>query len=134
MAAGILAGSAPLAVDARQGRRMRMPMYDTATEVTLKGEVTEVTTETGRRRMSRIHVTLQGDAGPVVVHPGPAAYLEQQHFEVAKGDVIQVVGSKMTVARSVAVLARTVKKGETVTVLRDENGVPKWARAGRGGS
>lgn len=133
MAAVIVAGTAALAVDARQGRRTGMPMYITATEVTLKGEVTEVTTQTGRRGMSGIHVTLKGDAAPVDVHLGPAAYLEQRHFEVAKGDVIEVVGSKVTVAGAEAVLARTVKKGETVTVLRDENGVPKWARAGRGG-
>jgi hypothetical protein len=133
VAAVILAGTAAFAVDARQGRRTATPTYDAATEVTLKGEVTDVTTQTGRHGMSGIHVTLKGDAAPVDVRLGPADYLEQQHFQVIKGDVIEVVGSKVTIAGAEAVLARTVKKGETPVVLRDENGMPKWARTRRGG-
>lgn len=128
----LAAVAAALAVEPRQGGPAGMPMYDKATEVTVQGEVTAVTTVAGRRGMSGIHVTMNAEGGPVEVHLGPATYLEEQHFRVAKGDVIEVVGSRVTINGSVAVLARTVKKGETVVVLRDENGVPKWARGGRG--
>jgi hypothetical protein len=104
-------------------------MYDKATEVTVRGEVTEVTTVQGSRSKSGVHVTVAGDTGTVTVHLGPASYLETQNLTLAKGDVVEIVGSKVQVAGEEVVVARTVKKGETTTVLRDENGLPLWSRA-----
>jgi hypothetical protein len=134
VAAILVVTSAVIAGRAQQGSGMRMSMYDKSTEITVKGEVTDVSTQTGHHGMSGVHITVKGDTGSIAVHLGPAAFLEEQHLVIAKGDIVEVVGSKVKMADGEAVLARTVKKGETVTVLRDENGMPKWAGMRRGGS
>jgi hypothetical protein len=116
-------------------------MYDTATEVTLAGTVERVITidemagRGGRGRgmgmgMGGTHLMLKTDQETIEVHLGPSAYLKEQHVEIAAGDAIEVVGSRVTMNESEGVLARELRKGDHSWTLRDADGRPKWSMMG----
>ena len=65
------------------------------------------------------------------VDVGPASFVSSKNVTFAKGDALTVVGSKVTMAGQVVVIAREIKKGEQVLTLRDAKGFPLWS--GRGG-
>ncbi len=100
--------------------------YDPATVTTVSGDVASVTRIDGRRGGQGIHVVLNTSDGPLDVHLGPASYLDRQPLKVAKGDAIQVTGSKVELRGKPALIAKEVKKGDAALTLRDENGVPVW--------
>lgn len=138
LAVGLFALAAPSALAQRQNGAGRM--YDPNTEVTLTGTVTEVQSMPaqgarnmpGRGRMGMmmggVHLTLKTDAGATVdVRLGPAAYLKEKQFEIAAGDALQVIGSRITMGGGDVVVAREVRKGATSLTLRDATGRPMWA-------
>lgn len=105
--------------------------YDPKTETTVKGTVENVTEQTGRRGFSGIHLGLKTADATYDVHVGPSAYVTQKGFSFVKGDEIEVVGSKVTMAGKDVVLAREIKKGDRTLPLRDAQGFPLWSRGGR---
>ncbi len=116
------------------GTRPQRPnrTYDPATEITVKGTVETLKTISGQRGMWRgTHLILKTESGEFDVHLGPATYLKEKNFEFAKGDKIEVIGSKTRYQEKDAIIAREVKQGERVLVLRDDRGIPQWA-GGRG--
>lgn len=60
----------------------------------------------------------------LTVHLGPAWFLENQDLRIAKGDTVQVEGSRVAVQSKPVVLAASVRKGDDTLQLRDEAGVP----------
>lgn len=112
------------------GRANRI--YNPATETTVSGTVEEINTVQGRGGWAGIHLTLHTESGIIDVHVGPEAYLQKEHFTFAKGDEIDVTGSKVAYQGHDAIVAREiVKDGETLT-LRDARGYPEWAGGWRG--
>lgn len=107
-----------------------MRNYDPKSEVTLKGTVEEVKSFTGGRGGNATHLTFKAGEETFDVHLGPTAFLKQQGFEFAKGDEIEVTGSKVKFATGEAIIAREVKKNDKTLTLRDSQGIPKWS--GRG--
>jgi len=108
------------------------PRYDPKTEVTVKGTVEEVKEYPSRSGWrTGQHVTLKTDTGSLDVHLGPTDYWRKNGFQLAKGDSIEVTGSKSKVDDATAVLARVVKKGEKAVTLRSAQGVPAWSRGRR---
>lgn len=97
--------------------------YNPATETTVQGSVQEVVT-TGRQG---VHVVLKTASETLEVHLGPVWYLSQNQFAVAKGDAIEVTGSRVKFGETEAVIARQVRKGDQVLTLRDAQGIPLWA-------
>jgi DNA/RNA endonuclease YhcR with UshA esterase domain len=110
-----------------QGPGPQRRRYDPKTEVTVKGTVQDVQQYTGRRGRTGVHLILKTDSSTLDVHVGPSAYISQQHFSFAKGDSIEVVGSKTTVRGTEALLAREITKDGKTLVLRDAQGIPQWA-------
>jgi len=106
-------------------------MYNPATEVTLQGTVQELKQFTGPRGMVGTDVVLKTDTENLDVRLGPAAFLTQNKFELAKGDQIQVTASKVQLNGADILLAREVKKGEQTLTLRDAQGFPVWSRRGQ---
>ena len=105
-----------------------MRHYDPKTEITVKGTISEVQQPAGMRGgWTGTHLILKTDAGDVVVHAGPSSYISQKQFSFAKGDVIEVVGSKVTMAGKEVVLAREITKDGKTLVLRNAQGVPEWS-------
>ena len=128
------------------GRSMHGPLYDPASETTVKGTVKEVQQLTGRpvvgptgtmgstcpRGWSGTHLTLLTDQGALIVHVGPTAYLASKNFSISKGDDLTITGSKMQYQGSDFLIAREITKGGQVPILRDTKGFPLWSGLSRG--
>ncbi len=107
-------------------------LYNPATVETLSGEVTRVDRFMPGRGMGYgVHLNLKTATETIDVHLGPSWYVEQQGLVFAPGDKVEVTGSRITYQGKPAVIAREVKKGDKVLQLRDAQGVPAWAGAGR---
>ena len=106
------------------GNRGRL--YDPATETTIKGNVDQVT-QPSRGRMSGTHLFVKTDAMTVEVALGPTVFINDKGFSFAKGDAVEVTGSKVTLSGKEYVIAREVVKDGKSLTLRDKNGIPAWA-------
>ena len=58
---------------------------------------------------------------------GPSWYVEHQDINLAKGDPIQVGGSRQTLEGKEVIVAKTVARGEQLLRLQGDDGVPLWA-------
>jgi hypothetical protein len=117
------------------GMRGQGPRYDTATEVTVRGavqEVKQVTGGMGMRNVAGTHVVLKTDQETIEIHLGPSTFIADQKLVLQNGDVVEVIGSRVTIAGAGAILAREIRKGEQTVTLRDAQGVPAWSRGPRG--
>jgi len=104
-------------------------MYDPATETTLKGTI-EAVSEQARGQMMGTHFTIKAGDKTREVMLGPTKFITGKGFAFAKGDVVEVTGSKITMGAIDFVIAReVVKDGKTLT-LRDKTGTPQWAGSG----
>jgi hypothetical protein len=104
-----------------------LPKYDPKTEVELKKvvvqDVKEITLPNGQNRF-RLIVKVGDQLQEVCLCP--KAFLETMDTAFAKGDELDVVGSKVDDAGKPLVLAREVVKGNNTLVLRDKKGEPVW--------
>ena len=101
--------------------------YNPATETTVKGTVEDVQQQTGRRGRSGIHLVLNTESGSIAVHVGPSAYVSEKQFSFAKGDKIEILGSKVSINGTDTVIAREINKEGKTLVLRNAQGIPEWA-------
>jgi hypothetical protein len=104
--------------------------FDPATVTTVSGEVTAIHEMDGRQNEG-LHVDLKTADGVLDVHLGPSAYLAKQHLAIATGDALEVTGSKVEFGGKAALIAQSVRKGDTTVTLRDAQGTPAWAGRGR---
>lgn len=107
------------------------PMYNPATEITVKGTVEAVNQMTGRPGWAGSHLQVKTESETLDVHVGPSWFLSQNNFTFAKGDQIEVTGSKVKYANAGALLAREITKGDQKLTLRNEKGFPVWSRRRR---
>jgi hypothetical protein len=155
-------------------QRQRMPKYDPATVVTVRGTVDDVqegmmqrghlgsmgqmgmqpgqmnssamagqtgmmehgqmnssanTGQMGRRNHMGLHLTLKTENATYTVLVGPVQFVKDKGFAFAKGDEIEVTGSKVKYGD--ALIAREIKKGDKTLTLRNEQGIPEWSRGPR---
>ncbi len=118
----VLLVSVPLAV-AQRGMRN----YDPSTETTVKGTVEEVKQVAGKHGWNGTHLLLKTETGRLEVHVGPSSYIGEQGFTFAKGDALEVLGSKLKLGTGEALIARQIKKGDKTLLLRNAQGIPEWA-------
>jgi hypothetical protein len=125
--------SMPALAQRRMGGPNGFPRYDPKTETTVKGTVEDVkeSPSPGGGMRTGLHVTLKTDTGSMDIHLGPADYWKKNGLELAKGDSIEVTGSKTMVDKQEAVLAREVKKGDKTVTLRNAQGIPAWSQGRR---
>jgi DNA/RNA endonuclease YhcR with UshA esterase domain len=116
----------------RRGPGRGEPRYDPATEVSVKGTVQEVRKQVRSGAWTGIHLTLKTDKETLDVHLGPSSFLLKNQMTFAKGDQIEVTGSKVTLQGADALIAREVKKGDKTLTLRDPRGIPLWSGGRRG--
>jgi hypothetical protein len=102
--------------------------YDHSTETALSGTVLHVVTAASTDGTFGVHLDLQTKDGVVYVALGPAMFIGVNNFFVYAGDRVQIIGSRIREDGG-AVYARTISKGATMLVLRDEEGGPKWTPA-----
>jgi len=106
-------------------------MYDPATETTLKGTV-EAVTQNARGQMMGTHLTLKAGQETRDVMLGPSSFITSDGFSFAKGDSIEVTGSKIAMDGAEYVVAREVVKDGKTLILRDKSGTPRWSGGGKG--
>jgi hypothetical protein len=71
------------------------------------------------------------DKETLEIHVGPTAYLTEKGIAFAKGDMLEIVGSRVTIDNEPVVIARQIKKGENTWTLRDTSGRPAWSGGAR---
>ena len=105
-----------------------VPKYNSATEVTLKGVVDEI-----RDRQCPVsggmgsHVVLKlADGKTIEVHLATTKFVKSYDLIFAKGDELEVTGSKVTFEGVETIFAREVKRGNDTFVFRDKEGHPVW--------
>jgi DNA/RNA endonuclease YhcR with UshA esterase domain len=132
MAALIAALAIPTAF-AQMGQGMGMGAYNPSSVTTVKGVVQDVQEgamhegQKGRMGGMGTHLVIKTDKETLTVMVGPSRYLAQKNFSFAKGDQIEVTGSKVKYGGSDAIIAREIKKGDKMLTLRDEKGIPEWS-------
>lgn len=120
--------SAPLFAGSAQKRGARTSMYDRQTETTITGVVQEVNEIPGPGRRTGTHIIVKAGDASYEVHVGPTWFLTQEKYTFAKGDQVEVVGSKVKSQGTDAILARQITKNGTTWTLRDAQGVPRRSR------
>ncbi len=131
--AAAIAYAAPVAYCQGTGGQGRGRYYNPNTETTVKGTVEEVKIIAGPwGGPGGTHLNLKADSGSFDVHLGPSRFLAEKKFKFAKGDQVEVTGSKVTYQGHDAIIAREVKMGGKVLTLRDAQGIPEWSGARRG--
>lgn len=105
---------------------MSRMMYNPATETTVKGSVEDFT-QGARGMMMGTHLTVKTAEGETQVMLGPTQFIADKGFSFAKGDQVEITGSKITMGGVEWLIAREViKDGKTLT-LRDKSGKPEWS-------
>ena len=112
----------------RQGRAAGTAIYDPKTEITITGAIQEVREVPGPGRSAGTHVIVKAGSDLHEVHVGPNWYLAQQKYAFAKGDQVEVTGSKVKFHGADAIVARQIKKDGNTWTLRDAQGIPVWSR------
>jgi hypothetical protein len=107
------------------------PRYDSATTVDMMTVVADVREVPRGNPLSGSHLMVRLDSAKetsetIDVYLGPANYLKDFEVTFAKGDRVQVIGSKVKYGGAPVVLARQVRRESTTLYLRDENGTPYW--------
>ena len=97
--------------------------YDLGREVSVQGSVISYS-ETSSAAPFGPRVTLQTSSGVLDVHLGNARLLESNHFTLAVGDSVRVVGESVPVGSGTQFLARLIQKGDQVVLLRSSQGFP----------
>lgn len=116
-----------MALLAADSRSAPQPRYDPALVVDWPVTLTEVRDNYDENGLSGVWLLTRTETdAPLDVYLGPAAYVKQFEISFAKGDRLQVIGSKVKVAGSSLVLAREVRKGSATLYLRDRDGNPFW--------
>jgi hypothetical protein len=103
------------------------PAYDPATMVDVLAVVTDIREIPRGSPLAGIHLILKEESGVLDAYLGPKDFVKQFEITFAKGDEVQVIGSKVkTAGGAYVVLAREVRKGETTLYCRRKKGEPNW--------
>jgi DNA/RNA endonuclease YhcR with UshA esterase domain len=104
-----------------------IPNYDSATEVRLQGVVLDANDHlcpiSGGMGS---HLILKIQNGTIEVHMGAAKFVKEYQLILAKGDNVEVLGSRVIFEGRDAILAREITRGQETFVFRDANGKPVW--------
>lgn len=116
----------------RMGGRGAPRNFDASTVTTVQGQIADIQRFDGGRGGGGVHLSVAVGSETIAVHLGPAFYVDAQSLELAKGDTVEVKGSRITLEGVPAIIAQEVRKGDRVLALRDASGVPLWRGQGRG--
>jgi len=109
-------------------QKVTLPKYDPKTEVNIAKatviDTKEITLSNGQQRF-RLIVKAGDDTLEVCLCP--KALLESMDTTFAKGDEVEITGSKVQESDDkTIILASEVVKGQNSLVLRDKTGQPVW--------
>ena len=102
------------------------PKYDTATETEINGTIEDIKPAAGDRKTALIGLMVKSESATVQVSLCSKPFLDGLGVAFAKGDKLEITGSKVKRGDLEQVLAREVVKGNDTIVLRDKTGQPVW--------
>jgi len=114
----------------QRGRGNCLSNYDMTTETAITGTVQQVVHQTGKRGWNGTHLVIKTESETLPVHVGRSSYLAKQQFSFTAGDQVSILGSRVKMDGTDALIAREITKSEKTLVLRNAQGVPYWS-AGR---
>jgi hypothetical protein len=126
-----LAGLAA-AFAARSDKPVRLeqePRYDQSAVIDVMALVMDVRDTGGSGPLSGLHLLVKTERETLDVYLAPDAFLTQFGITFAKGDRVEIAGSKIKFEGRTVVLARDVRKGDGTIYLRDRKGEPNWRTA-----
>lgn len=103
-------------------------LFDPDTVEIVSGVVVGVEKITPMEGMSSgVHLLLKTEEETIPVHLGPVWFIQRLDTKIVKGDKVEVKGSRVKMMGVPTIIAAEIKKGDSVIILRDENGVPVWS-------
>jgi hypothetical protein len=110
------------------------PRYDAGTSTDSMVVVADVKEVAAGNPLDGLHLIVRpesarGNSETTDVYLAPDDYMKDFGCHFAKGDRIQVKGSKVKFNGGSVVLAREVRLESTTVYLRDEQGVPYWKKS-----
>ena len=102
------------------------PRYDPATTVELSGVVVATREVPRGGALHGLHLVVEDGRENVDIYLGPADFMKQFDFTFAKGDQVDVTGSRVKWGGTTVVLAREVRRQSQTLYLRDAGGNPYW--------
>jgi hypothetical protein len=109
-------------VATRQAATAARPMaYAASRETVVQGTVVKYE-ESSKTAPIGAHAQVQTASGIIDVHLGPSSYLRSNHFSLASGDVVRIIGARATTRQGGVLLARTVQRGSDTIVVRSARG------------
>jgi DNA/RNA endonuclease YhcR with UshA esterase domain len=104
-----------------------VPKFDAANQTTIKGVIDQVSDyECPISGSMGSHLSVRNSDGTVEVHLAASKFLKEYGIVFAKGDAVQVTGTKTTFDGKPALLARQVTVGDRTYSFRDDKGIPLW--------
>jgi ATPase subunit of ABC transporter with duplicated ATPase domains len=106
--------------------------YEVSSEVSLQGTVVSFAENSSAPPLGP-HVVVQTASGQVDVHLGDARLLQANHFTLAAGDSVRVIGENVPYGTGTQFFARIIQKGNQTLALRSTRGFPlrPAAKAGK---
>jgi hypothetical protein len=124
---GITALSACLAtITDKTVKLIEDPRYDVATVIDVDATVMDLREVARNNPLSGLHLTVKIESDTIDVFLGPVDFLKEFEITFAKGDKLEIIGSKVKFGGAHIVLARQVRRDETTLYLRDAKGKPHW--------
>jgi hypothetical protein len=113
------------------------PMYNSQTEASFTGIVKALNRVSASGeccwRTADVygsHLTFETATETIDVHLGPAAMLDEKNVTIASGDMLTILGSRITLGGKPVLLAREITRGDKTWTLRDSAGFPLWNHRG----
>lgn len=104
------------------------PKYDLHTETKIKGTVEEVKLPPKGGEKEIVHLQVKDGTNSVDVYLCPKSFFDDMGMSFAKGDELNITGSKVKQGDADLFLAREIVKGSNDTfLLRDGKGDPVWS-------
>jgi len=97
--------------------------YELVRETSLQGTVVTYNASSAVAPLGP-HLIVQTSSGTLDVHLGNAKLLETNHFTLAAGDSVRIVGENLPFGGGTQFVARIIQKGNQSLVLRSVRGLP----------
>lgn len=98
--------------------------YDVEQEMTFSGTVSSVLAKPFAGMIASSHLLLNNSSGSLDISLGTFALRGKDAFAMVQGQQIEVVGVKKMLKDGQVILARSVKAGNHVYVIRNMHGIP----------
>ncbi len=106
--------------------------YDATREVAIKSTVEKIVDAQSPENISGTHLFVTTAQGTVDAHLGPSSLWKSQNVTLAPGAAVELTGVFVNFDGKSVLLARTLKSGNSIILLRNEHGFLAHAAGPRG--